>query len=92
MDKYPVGSQIDGVVTSSNEYALYLKLGEFDIDGFLHANDLSYTNKPDDELRKYKKGDKLNVQVLEIKIDEQKLELVLNKLGKILLIGSKIRK
>ena len=82
MDKYPVGSQIDGVVTSSNEYALYLKLGEFDIDGFLHANDLSYTNKPDDELRKYKKGDKLNVQVLEIKIDEQKIRIGLKQTGK----------
>ncbi len=82
MDKYPVGSQIDGVVTSSNEYALYLKLGEFDIDGFLHANDLSYTNKPDEELRKYKKGDKLNVQVLEIKIDEQKIRIGLKQTGK----------
>ena len=33
IDKYPVGSEIEGVISSSNEYALYVKL-EFDIDGF----------------------------------------------------------
>ena len=41
----------------------FFKLGEFDIDGFLHANDLSYTANPDEELKKYKKGDKLKVIV-----------------------------
>ena len=60
--KYPVGSEIEGVVTSTNEYAVYVKLGDFDIDGFLHANDLSYTGKPEEELKKYKKGIKLKVQ------------------------------
>ena len=34
-------------ISTSNEYALYVKLDEFDIDGFLHANDLSYLNKPE---------------------------------------------
>ncbi|MFL2902705.1 MAG: S1 RNA-binding domain-containing protein [Candidatus Pelagibacter sp.] len=42
---YPVGSEIEGEVNNSNEYALYLKLDNFDIDGFLHSNDLSYTGK-----------------------------------------------
>ena len=38
-----------------------VKLGDFDVDGFLHTNDLSYTGKPDEELKKYRKGDKLKV-------------------------------
>ena len=76
----PVGSDINGVVTSANEYALYVKLGDFDIDGFLHSNDLSYTGKPEDELKKYKKGDKLKVRVLEIKKDEQKVRVGLKQL------------
>ena len=37
-----------------NDYALYVKLDNLDIDGFLHANDLSYLSKPEDELNKYK--------------------------------------
>ena len=81
MDKYPEGSQIDGVVSSSNEYALYVKLSDFDIDGFLHANDLSYLGKPEEELKKYKKGEKITVKILEIKKDEQKIRVGLKQLG-----------
>ncbi len=81
-DKHPVGSEVNGVVSSSNEYALYVKLEKFDIDGFLHANDLSYTNNPDDELKKYKKGDRLRVKVLEIKKDEHKVRVGLKQTGK----------
>ena len=81
MNKFPVGSEISGVVSNANEYALYVKLGEFEIDGFLHANDLSYLGKPEDELKKYKKGDKLNVKILEIKKDEQKIRVGLKQLG-----------
>ena len=82
MDAQPEGSTIDGVVTSLNEYALYVKLGDYDIDGFLHANDLSYLNNPDEELKKFKKGDKLKVKVLEIKKDEQKVRVGLKQLEK----------
>ena len=81
-NKYPVGSDVDGVVTNSNEYALYVKLADFDIDGFLHSNDLSYSDKPEDELNKYKKGDKLRVKVLEIKKNEQKVRVGLKQLQK----------
>ena len=81
MDKYPEGSEINGTISSTNEYAVYVKLGDFDIDGFLHANDLSYTNNPDEELKKYKKGDNLKVKILEIKKDEQKVRVGLKQLG-----------
>ena len=82
MDKYPEGSEVEGVVSSTNEYALYVKLDKFEIDGFLHANDLSYTNSPDEELKKYKKGQKLKVKVLEIKKEEQKIRVGLKQIGK----------
>ncbi len=82
MNEFPEGSEVDGVISSSNEYALYVKLGQFDIDGFLHANDLSYTNNPEEELKKFKKGEKIKVKVLEIKKDEQKIRVGLKQLGK----------
>ena len=59
---YPVGSDIDGVVSNTNEYALYLKLADFEIDGFLHSNDLSLQEILRRSL-KNKKGDKLKVRV-----------------------------
>ena len=80
--KYPVGSEIEGSVVSTNEYAVYVKLGNYDIDGFLHANDLSYTGKPDDELKKYKKGIKIKVKILEINKDELKVRVGLKQLEK----------
>ncbi len=81
-NEYPVGSEIDGVISSFNEYAIYLKLGEFDIDGFLHSNDLSYTGKPEEELQKFKKGESLKVKILEIKKSEQKVRIGLKQLQK----------
>ena len=82
MKKHPVGSEINGIVSNSNEYALYVKLDGFDIDGFLHANDLSYLNKPEEELKNFKKGDKVKVKVLEIKKEEQKVRVGLKQTGK----------
>ncbi len=81
-DNFPVGSEINGVVSNLNEYALYVKLDDFDIDGFLHSNDLSYSGKPEEELNKYKKGDKLKVKILEIKNNEQKVRVGLKQLQK----------
>ena len=78
-DKYPIGSDIEGTISSANEYALYVKLDGFDIDGFLHANDLSYLGKPDEELKKFSKGDKIKVKVLEVKKDEQKIRVGLKQ-------------
>ena len=79
---FPIGSEISGTVNNLNEYAIYLKLDEFDIDGFLHSNDLSYTEKPEEELKKYKKGDKIKVKILEIKKADQKVRVGLKQLSK----------
>ena len=79
-NKYPVGSDIDGTVISTNEYAVYIKLADFDIDGFLHANDLSYTGKPEEELKKHKKGNKLKVKILEINKEELKTRVGLKQM------------
>ena len=48
---------------------------DFDIDAFLHCNDLSYQNNSEEELSNYKKGDKIKVKVLEIKVEDQKIRV-----------------
>ncbi|MDC0855495.1 S1 RNA-binding domain-containing protein [Candidatus Pelagibacter sp.] len=73
--KYPIGTEVEGIISSINEYAIYLKIDEIDIDAFLHCNDLSYSNIAEEELKKYKKGDKLKVKILEIKTDQQKVRV-----------------
>jgi small subunit ribosomal protein S1 len=77
--KYPVGSEVEGVVNDINEYAIYLKIDDLEIDAFLHCNDLSYTENTEEELKKYKKGDKLKVKVLEIRKDQQKVRVGLRQ-------------
>ena len=44
----PVGSEVNGTISSMNEYAIYLKLDDYEIDAFLHFNDLSYTGAPEE--------------------------------------------
>ena len=90
--KYPVGTIVDAEVVNKNEYSLFVKIDNLNIDAFLHCNDLTYQNNGEEELEKFKKGDKIKVKVLEIKVSEQKIELVINKLKQIHLIGLKIKK
>ena len=77
--QYPVGKEVEGVISSINEYAIYLKINNLDINAFLHYNDLSYSLNGEEELKKYKKGDKLKVKVLEIKADQQKVRVGLKQ-------------
>ena len=77
--KHPVGTEVEGTVTSKNEYSMFLKIGDFEIDAFLHCNDLTYLNNAEEELSKYKANDKLKVKVLEIKSTEQKIRVGLRQ-------------
>jgi len=77
--KYPIGSEVEGEVASKNEYSIFLKINGLDIDAFLHCNDLTYTANGEEELAKYKIGDKLKVKVLEVKASEQKVRVGLRQ-------------
>ena len=78
--KYPVDSVLKGKISNIKDFSIYLNFEEFDIDGFLHANDLSYTSKSDDEIKKYSKGQEIEVKVLEVKAKEQKIKLGVKQL------------
>jgi small subunit ribosomal protein S1 len=73
--KYPVGTIVEGEIVNKNEYSLFVKISDLNIDTFLHCNDLTYLNNGEEELSNYKKGDKINVKVLEIKVAEQKIRV-----------------
>ena len=77
--KYPVDSIIEGEIVNKNEYSLFVKIADLDIDAFLHCNDLTYLNNGEDELTKYKKGEKIKVKVLEVKSSEQKIRVGLKQ-------------
>ena len=78
-NKYPIDSVFEAEVVNKNEYSLFVKAKDIDADAFLHCNDLTYLNNGEEELSKYKKGDKLKVKVLEIKVSEQKIRVGLRQ-------------
>ncbi len=77
--KYPIDTILETEVINKNEYSLFVKAADVDVDAFLHCNDLTYLNNGEEELLKYKKGDKLNVKVLEIKTSDQKIRVGLKQ-------------
>jgi len=77
--KFPIGSIVEGEVVNKNEYSLFVKVGNLEIDTFLHCNDLTYSNNGEQELNNYKKGDKIKVKVLEVKISDQKVRVGLRQ-------------
>tara|TARA_Y100000816_G_scaffold119505_1_gene83873 strand:+ start:40 stop:1764 length:1725 start_codon:yes stop_codon:yes gene_type:complete len=73
--KFPVDSETEAEVVSKNEYALFVKFEGLEVEAFLHCNDLTFLNNGEEELAKYKKGDKIKVKVLEIKVSDQKIRV-----------------
>ena len=77
--KFPVGTTVEGEVVNKNEYSLFVRVEDLEVDTFLHCNDLTYSNNGEQELNNYKKGDKIKVKVLEIKVPEQKIRVGLRQ-------------
>ena len=75
--KFPIGTIVEGEVVNKNEYSLFVKIEDLEIDAFLHCNDLTYSNNGELELNNYKKGDK--IKVLEIKVTDQKIRVGLRQ-------------
>ena len=73
--KYPVGTVVEGEIVNKNEYSLFVKISDLNVDTFLHCNDLTYLNNGEEELSNYKKGEKIKVKVLEIKVADQKIRV-----------------
>ena len=73
--KFPVGTIVEGEVVNKNEYSLFVRVADLEIDAFLHFNDLTYSNNGEQELNNYKKGDKIKVKILEIKVSDQKIRV-----------------
>ena len=54
--KYPVDTICEAEVVSKNDYALFVKVEDIELEAFLHCNDLTYLNNGEEELSNFKKG------------------------------------
>lgn len=74
MNKYPLGSKHSGVVKNLTSYGLFLELEE-GIDGLVHVSDLSWNKKIKHPSEFVKKGETLDVVVLEVDSENRRLSL-----------------
>ena len=77
--RFSVGAIVEGTIVNKNEYSLFLKINNLEIDAFLHCNNLTYLNNGEEELKKYKIGDEIKVKVLEINSTDQKIRVGLRE-------------
>src|SRR5262249_10056589 len=81
VDKYPVGTELQGDVKNITEFGLFVGLpGE--IDGMVHLSDLSWDKPGEEAAQAYKKGDSVKVKVLDVDVEKERISLGIKQLQK----------
>jgi small subunit ribosomal protein S1 len=81
IDKYPVGTEIQGDVKNITEFGLFVGLpGE--IDGMVHLSDLSWDKPGEEAVQAFKKGDSVKVKVLDVDVEKERISLGIKQLQK----------
>jgi len=75
--EFPVGSKVEGTIKSITEFALFININDFDLDGMIHYKDISYEESAE-ELKKYKKDAPITAKVVEH--NQEKIRLGLKQL------------
>ena len=74
MHKYPVGSRHTGIVRNLTNFGVFVELEE-GVDGLVHISDLSWTKKIRHPGEVVKKGDKIDVVILSIDVEQRRISL-----------------
>jgi len=74
MQKYPVGSRHTGIARNLTNFGVFVEL-EPGVDGLVHISDLSWTKKLRHPGETIKKGEKLDIVVLTIDVEQRKISL-----------------
>ncbi len=73
-EKYAIGAKHTGIVRNLTNFGLFIELEE-GIDGLVHVSDLSWSKKVKHPSEFVKVGEKLDVVVLELDVENRKLAL-----------------
>jgi small subunit ribosomal protein S1 len=80
VEKYPVGSVVEGEVKNKTEFGLFLGL-DGDVDGMVHLSDLDWKRPGEQVIEEYKKGDKVQAQVLDVDVEKERISLGIKQLS-----------
>jgi small subunit ribosomal protein S1 len=80
IEKHPVGSTVEGEVKNKTEFGLFLGL-DGDVDGMVHLSDLDWKRPGEQVIEEYKKGDKVEAQVLDVDVEKERISLGIKQLS-----------
>src|SRR3989441_1246299 len=76
--KYPVGTRVQGKVVSITNYGAFVEL-EPGIDGLIHISDMSWTKRVQHPSEVVKKGDEVDVLILNVDAENKRISLGLKQ-------------
>jgi len=79
MDRYPVGSIVKGRVRNITDFGVFIGLDE-GIDGLVHISDISWSQRLCKPSEVAKKGEEIEVKVLNIDVSQERLSLGVKQL------------
>src|SRR6516165_5595474 len=79
VEKFPVGSVVEGEVKNKTEFGLFLGL-EGDVDGRVHLSDLDWKLPGEQVIDNYKKGDMVKAVVLDVDVEKERISLGIKQL------------
>jgi small subunit ribosomal protein S1 len=78
--KFPIGMHVSGEIRSLTNYGAFVEL-EPGVEGLIHVSDLSWIKKVSHPSEVFKKGDKIDAQVLSIDKENKKITLGIKQLS-----------
>ncbi len=79
-ESHPVGSVVSGEIRNITEFGLFVGLpGE--IDGMVHLSDIDWSKPGDEAINDYKKGDILEVKILDVDLEKERISLGIKQLS-----------
>ncbi len=78
--QFPIGTEFEGEIKNVADFGLFVGLVG-DVDGLVHANDLEWNVSGDEALKKFKKGERVKVKVLDIDPEKERVSLGIKQLA-----------
>ncbi|HSH76559.1 MAG TPA: 30S ribosomal protein S1, partial [Longimicrobiales bacterium] len=79
IERYPAGSTIEGCVRNLTDFGAFVEVEE-GIDGLVHISDMSWTKRVRHPKEIVKKGDTVDVQILDINSEKRRISLGIKQL------------
>lgn len=77
---HKAGDELEGEIRNITDFGLFVALNE-EIEGLVHASDLSWDISGEEALKNYKKGETVKVKILEMDLEKERIALGIKQLS-----------